>query len=282
VRRGIRFALGKAVFQQTVATYLKAFGQSFNYNPIKNHYLGFGFLWGIPIPIVCLALDLQLGLPGRMPLQAIGDHPVHLFFLAHPLLFGLIFGAMGTVRHKLEEENARLIQSLTDLATTDLLTGLHNRRYVLNELDKAIQRSRRPGHKFSVVLFDLDGFKGINDTQGHLAGDLVLKKASAALQSVCREGDVLGRYGGDEFLLIAFGDPPREETLPNRADEAVLRGAGLGTSAGIAHYPEDGSNEADLIACADQRLAEAKTRRYAQKGTARRGTEPQKSTPPGE
>jgi len=260
------------VFQQTVATYLKSFGRSFTYNPLKNHYLGFGFLWGSPIPIVCLTLDLQLGSSGRTILQAISDHPVHLFFLAHPLLFGLVFGAMGTVRHKLEEENASLIQSLTDLATTDLLTGLHNRRYVLSELDKAIQRSRRPGHRFSLVLFDLDGFKGINDTQGHPAGDLVLKKAAAALLSVCREGDVLGRYGGDEFLLIAFGDPPDQESLPNRADEAVLRQAGLGTSAGIAHYPQDGDTEGTLIACADQRLADAKKVRYARKGTARRGT----------
>jgi diguanylate cyclase (GGDEF)-like protein len=270
------------VLHQTVATYLKAFGRSFTYNPLKNHYVGFGFLWGSPIPIVCLAMDIHLGPAGRTVLQAIVDHPVHLVFFAHPLLFGLIFGAMGTVRHKLEEENARLIQSLTDLATTDLLTGLHNRRYVLNELDKAIQRSRRPGHRFSLVLFDLDGFKGINDTQGHPAGDVVLKKASEALQSVCREGDVLGRYGGDEFLLIAFGDPPDEESLPIRADEAVLRQAGLGTSAGIAYYPQDGDTEGALIACADQRLAEAKQKRYALKGTARRGTESQKSTPPGE
>jgi diguanylate cyclase (GGDEF)-like protein len=270
------------VFHQTVATYLKAFGRSFTYDPLKNHYLGFGFLWGSPIPIVCLAMDLRLGPSGRTVLQAISEHPVHLFFFAHPLFFGLVFGAMGTVRHKLEEENARLIQSLTDLATTDLLTGLHNRRYVLSELDKAIQRSRRPGHRFSLVLFDLDGFKQVNDTQGHPAGDLVLKKASAALQSVCREGDVLGRYGGDEFLLIAFGDPPNEETLPARADGAVLREAGLGTSAGIAHYPQDGNSEELLITCADQRLAEAKKKRYAQKGTARRGTEPQESTSSGE
>ena len=110
----------------------------------------------------------------------------------------------------------------------------------------------------------------------------MLKKAAAALQSVCREGDVLGRYGGDEFLLIAFGDPPNEESLPNRADEAMLQQTRLGTSAGIAHYPQDGDCEELLITCADQRLAEAKKKRYAQKGTARRGTEPQKSTSPGE
>jgi diguanylate cyclase (GGDEF)-like protein len=207
----------------------------------------------------------------------IQEHPVHLLFLAHPLLFALIFGAMGAVRHKLEEDNARLIESLTDLATTDLLTGLHNRRYVLGELDKALQRSRRTQHPFSVALFDLDGFKQVNDMQGHIAGDLVLKRAAAALQGICREGDVLGRYGGDEFLLLTFGDLPDEQSLPDRADQAVLREAGLGTSAGISHFPLDGDSEEALISCADRHLAEAKRRRYAEKGTSRRGSEPQKS-----
>jgi diguanylate cyclase (GGDEF)-like protein len=261
-----------------IRSYVRAFGLGFTYNLRKNHYLWFGFLWGIPIPIVSLALDCNLGPAGRTPFAAILEHPVHFLFLAHPVLFALTFGAMGTVRHKLEEENARLIQSLTDLATTDLLTGLHNRRYVLGELDKALQRSRRTGHRFSVVLFDLDGFKQINDTQGHTAGDAVLKQAATALQGICREGDVLGRYGGDEFLLVAFGEPPDQDTLPARADQAVNRNAGLGTSAGIAHFPEDGDTEDALISCADRHLAANKTKRYAEKGTTRRGFRPEKST----
>lgn len=267
---------------RTIRNYLAAFGRGFTYNAVKNHYLWFGFLWGIPIPIVSLALDCSLGSAGRSPAQALLEHPVHLLFLAHPLLFALIFGAMGTVRHKLEEENNRLIASLTDLATTDPLTGLHNRRYVLGELDKALQRSRRTGHPFSVVLFDLDGFKQVNDTRGHAAGDDVLKRAAAALQSICREGDVLGRYGGDEFLLVAFGDPPDEESLPARADVAVHRQAGLGASAGISRFPVDGGSAESLIDAADARMAEHKKRRYAEKGTSRLGMPAQKSPASGE
>jgi diguanylate cyclase (GGDEF)-like protein len=270
------------VLIRTIETYVRAFGRGFTYNLRENHYLWFGFIWGIPIPVVTLALDLSLGPSGRTVWHAVAEHPAQLFFLAHPILFGLIFGAMGAVRHKLEEENARLISSLTDLATTDLLTGLHNRRYVLAELQKAIQRARRSGQPFSVVLFDLDGFKQVNDTHGHSAGDLVLKKAATALQSICREGDVLGRYGGDEFLLVAFGAAPDEATLPHRADQAVNREAGLGTSAGISHYPEDGGDEEALIACADQRLAELKRKRYAERGTSRLGFSPKKSAIPGE
>ena len=260
-----------------IQTYWRAFGRSYTYNLRRNYYLWFGFLWGLPIPVVTLTLDLHLGPAGRSLLEVVRQHPVHLLFFAHPLLFALVFGAMGAVRHKLEEENDRLIHSLTELATTDPLTGLHNRRHVTGELEKALQRSRRTNHPFSVVLFDLDGFKQINDTQGHAAGDVVLKHASAALQGICREGDCLGRYGGDEFLLVAFGEPMEEASLPSRADQAVQKQAGLGVSVGIAHFPEDGVAGETLIAAADLRLAETKKRRYEQKGTSRLGPGPRKS-----
>jgi len=269
--------------RKTIRTYLAAFGQSFTYDVRKNVYLWFGFLWGVPVPIVSLALDCILcPAPGRTPLDAIIQHPIHILFLAHPILFAFVFGAMGTVRHRLEEKNKELIQSLTDLATTDALTGLHNRRYVLGELTKALQRARRTDQRFSVVLFDMDGFKQINDTLGHAAGDAVLKKAAAALESIVREGDVLGRYGGDEFLLITYGDLSSSQSLPDRADEAVTHGTGLGISTGIARYPEDGSTEEALIDRADALLAEVKTKRYERKGTTRRGFEPRKSAVAGE
>ncbi|MBI3855998.1 MAG: GGDEF domain-containing protein [Planctomycetes bacterium] len=269
--------------RNTVRTYLSAFGRSFTYDLRRNAYLWFGFLWGIPVPIVSLALDCSLcAIPGRTPWDALLQHPVHFLFLAHPFLFALVFGAMGTVRQRLEEHNAQLIQSLTDLATTDSLTGLHNRRYVLEELHKALQRARRIEQRFAVVLFDLDGFKYINDTLGHAAGDVVLRKASAALQSIIREGDVLGRYGGDEFLLITYGDILSAQSLPGRADDAVMRAAGLGTSAGVARHPEDGATAEALIERADAILAENKKKRYAEKGTSRYGIPPQKSMTTGE
>lgn len=264
--------------KKTIETYLKAFGQRFTYDILHNHYLWFGFLWGIPIPIFSIALDLALaGAPGRSPMAAVVEHPVHLFFLAHPVLFALVFGAMGTVRHALEIHNAELIRSLTDLATTDALTDLPNRRYVLGEIRKALQRSRRSEQQFALVLFDLDGFKGVNDTLGHAAGDAVLKKAADALQSVIREGDTLGRYGGDEFLLLTFGDLASTQSLVTRAREAVHQITGLGLSAGVARYPRDASSEDDLIEAADRELAAAKEKVYAEKRTTRRGFEVGKS-----
>jgi len=269
--------------QKIIRTYLAAFGRTFTYDVRKNVYLWFGFLWGIPVPIVSLSLDCTLSTgPGWSLLAAIAHHPIHLFFLAHPILFALVFGAMGTVRHRLEEQNEHLIRSLTDLATTDALTGLHNRRYVLGELTKALQRARRSDQRFSVVLFDMDGFKQVNDTQGHAAGDEILKKAAAALESIVREGDVLGRYGGDEFLLITYGDLSSDGSLPDRADEAMHRATGLGVSAGMARYPEDGRSGEALIEHADAVLAEVKARRYERKGTARRGSQAGKSAVAGE
>jgi len=268
--------------KRTIEKYLRALGQSFTYDLRRNHYLWFGFLWGIPVPIFSIALDCSLGAEGRGPLNALLEHPLHLFFLAHPFLFGLTFGAMGTVRHSLEEQNGRLIQSLTDLATTDALTGLHNRRYVLEELNKALQRSRRSEQRFAVLLFDLDGFKAINDTQGHAAGDAVLRKVAEGLQSVVREGDVLGRYGGDEFLLITYGDLTSLQSLASRAEEKVREGTGLGLSAGVARFPEDGGTAEALVDEADRLLAAVKELRYAQKDAARRGTEQRKSTVAGE
>src|SRR6516162_7906850 len=96
-----------------VRSYLSAFGRTFTYDVRRNVYLWFGFLWGIPVPIVSLALDWDLSVaPGWTLANAIASHPIHLFFLAHPLLFALVFGAMGTVRHHLQEENEQLIQSL--------------------------------------------------------------------------------------------------------------------------------------------------------------------------
>jgi diguanylate cyclase (GGDEF)-like protein len=269
--------------KKTIQTYLMAFGHPFTYNVWRNHYLWFGFLWGIPIPVFSIALDLTLGAaPGRTPLGAVIDHPVHLFFLAHPVLFALVFGAMGTVRHALEIHNAELIQSLTDLATTDALTNLPNRRYVLGELTKALQRSRRMEQPFALVLFDLDGFKGVNDTLGHAAGDVVLKKAAEALRSVTREGDTLGRYGGDEFLLLTFGDLQSTQSLVARAREAVHLATRLGLSAGVARSPEDAKTEEGMIESADRDLAAVKEKVYAEKRTTRRGTEARKSALNGE
>jgi diguanylate cyclase (GGDEF)-like protein len=244
---------------KTVRTYLNAYRRANTYDPRRNVYLWFGALWGLPVPVFSIWLDLALApAPGRGVLETVLQHPVHFVFLAHPLLFALVFGAMGTVRHELEAENARLIVTLTDQATHDPLTGLHNRRFITDELQRAVHRAERSGHPFSVILFDLDKFKQVNDERGHGAGDIVLRGAAGALQSVTRQGDALGRYGGDEFLLVAYGDLPEAMSLVSRACEAVRQRTGLTISAGIARFPDDGVGPAALIEAADTLLASTK------------------------
>jgi diguanylate cyclase (GGDEF)-like protein len=232
------------------------------YDPRRNLDLWFGLIWGLPVPMFSLALDLALvPSPGRGPIDAIRDHPYQLFFLAHPLLFALVFGAMGAVRHELERENALLIDRLTMLATIDPLTGIHNRRYALEELEKSTHRSVRTRTPFGVVIFDLDGFKRVNDERGHPAGDAILRAAAEALRSVIRQGDVLGRYGGDEFILVAHGPLPETDVLVQRAREAVMKETGLGVTAGVARFPDQGETPDELIAAADGLLLETKRRR---------------------
>jgi len=97
-----------------------------------------------------------------------------------------------------EEYHSRLF----NFAATDSLTGLYNRRYVLNELEKHHKISKRNRRLFSIIVMDIDDFKKINDTYGHAAGDEFLKKVAFIINNTLREQDIAGRLGGEEFLLV--------------------------------------------------------------------------------
>ena len=117
-----------------------------------------------------------------------------------------------TQRKKLEEQ-------LRESAIRDELTGLFNRRHLNGRLEPLLEKSSRNGDLFSIALLDIDRFKSINDTYGHVAGDYVLQKLSAILQNNVRGYDLVGRYGGEEFI-IAFIDIEREEAA--RMVERIL------------------------------------------------------------
>ncbi len=93
-------------------------------------------------------------------------------------------------------------QKLIRMAKIDSLTGIYNRRYLDSRLTEEIERSRRHGNPLSVLMMDIDHFKKINDTQGHLCGDYALRKISELLQELVRTSDILGRYGGEEFCCV--------------------------------------------------------------------------------
>ncbi|KAF0247087.1 MAG: ggdef domain [Planctomycetota bacterium] len=244
-----------------IYNFFRALACGHTYNLHTNPEAWFGLLWGLPIPVFSFALDgLLLGWENRTIASILSQHPWQLVFLTHPPLFAIVFGAMGTIRRDLETHNRQLIARLELDALTDPLTGVHNRRFVLEELDKAAARAGRSAETVAVVMFDMDNFKIVNDTQGHLAGDKLLKEVAAAIRDSLRRGDTLGRYGGDEFLLVAPGSREGALSVAERARQTVRERTSHSISAGVALSGEDGKSPAELIAAADRDLAAAKKR----------------------
>lgn len=163
--------------------------------------------------------------------------------------------------------NARMFEAQQELATSDPLTGLLNRRAFHTELDAALAAgagaAASAGHGPGVVVLDLDGFKQVNDTAGHAAGDRLLRAVAAALHATCRTGDRVCRVGGDEFaILVPRADPVALETLASRAAEAIdAADSRTAASFGTASAPADGTTRDELIARADARLYAAKAAR---------------------
>jgi two-component system cell cycle response regulator len=168
----------------------------------------------------------------------------------------------------LQDELRRALAVAEELATTDALTGLLNRRTILDRGAVAFEQSRRQRYPLSVIMADIDHFKQVNDAYGHQAGDRVLAAVAAALQSGIRRYDQIGRYGGEEFLVIlpgcsaadvgAVAERMRQavEALEARENGARLR---LTASFGIASsVGDDEGSVALLIDAADRALYEAK------------------------
>lgn len=159
------------------------------------------------------------------------------------------------MEQRLHTENAKL----QSLALTDELTGVANRRAMLQAAEEILSA----GRMLSVVMFDLDHFKQINDTYGHLVGDQVLREVAACLKENTRVGDVIARYGGDEFVLLL---PDTDEQSARMIGERVLRSVRSrkndGVSIGAAWGASSGINVmvAELIATADRRLYATRNR----------------------
>lgn len=173
---------------------------------------------------------------------------------------------VGTRMLELQADLARALEALAYQAAHDGLTGLPNRRAVLEALERELARAEREGGALSVALCDLDHFKRVNDTWGHPAGDQVLNAFARAAKGCLRAYDVVGRYGGEEFLLIAPGaGSPAECDLFERVRRSVAAApvsteAGaisVTVSIGVASVRGKGSAEV-LLASADAALYQAK------------------------
>lgn len=165
-------------------------------------------------------------------------------------------------------DKIRLFQETKRLSITDGLTGLYNRRYFYKFLDLEIARTKRYGNTFSIMLFDIDNFKHINDTYGHQAGDEVLLELANILKMISRGTDVVARYGGEEFIIILPNTTEQETiTLANRVKTAVEKNifmlnaseaVKITLSGGIASYPQNAHDAKSLLIAADTALYSAK------------------------
>jgi diguanylate cyclase (GGDEF)-like protein/PAS domain S-box-containing protein len=161
-----------------------------------------------------------------------------------------------------------LNQKLGELAIRDSLTGLHNRRYLEDALDHAVARGARSGEPLSVVALDLDLFKEVNDTHGHAAGDRVLQRAAEVLRTNVRASDIVGRVGGEEFIVALPGATLAMALV--RADQwrAAFAGGSLKgddgvdlrctVSIGVAEHRRVNETIAQTLRRADLALYEAK------------------------
>lgn len=174
--------------------------------------------------------------------------------------------AIGASAYQIEELNERLQQAnkrLEHLVHTDALTQLWNRYHMEQTLDTELSRAQRHQHALSVIIFDIDNFKQVNDTYGHDVGDQVLKGIAKALKPIMRDTDALGRWGGEEFLVIVpESDLAQARELAERLRQ-VLMGlefdkAGVVTASfGVASL-DAGDSRSKLIRRADQALYRAK------------------------
>ena len=155
------------------------------------------------------------------------------------------------------------------LALHDPLTGLANRRLLTELLDADLARTERDGLPLAVAFLDLDGFKNVNDTHGHDAGDLVLCETARRLLTIVREADTVARVGGDEFVIVFQPNDANSHNLVARLDEGLSEPIHISAtttvtcpaSTGIADTRTVGYHSAALLAAADDAMYDAKQAR---------------------
>ena len=217
--------------------------------------------------------DLAAILPGArnlvvVPLSA-GKRPLGVLVLEHPMRAGSrierrVVGMLErfAAHAALSLRNAWLLEEIQHLAATDALTGLANRTTFQLTLGQELARARRGGAPVSLVMLDIDHFKALNDSHGHLAGDDVLRGVAGALDECCRAFDTPSRYGGEEFAVVLPQTDGAEALEVAERLRSSIAGAevehGVTVSVGVATFPLDGDDADELVKAADDALYASK------------------------
>ena len=186
------------------------------------------------------------------------DLTIALFSIAQMVV------AVGTTLGLLWIEVRKMEATLRRLADLDPLTALPNRRATVSRFEEEVRRADRMRRDFGLVVFDVDHFKQVNDTHGHLVGDAALRHVAAILRDHVRGGDVVGRIGGEEFVVLIAdervdGAIAAAERLRAALESAPInRDLTITMSGGLAMFPADGRDWDELFGVADQRLYAAK------------------------
>jgi len=216
---------------------------------------------GVKHTYLCIPILAQGETLGILHLQATDEEPQ---LNASELSFKTTFAAQVG----LSITNIRLREALRTQSVRDALTGLYNRRYLEEVLEREVRRASRAAQSLGILMIDLDHFKKFNDTYGHDAGDAVLREIAVSLTKGIRAEDFVCRFGGEEFVVILptadlASSQARAERLRLKTKELTMlhqgRSMGMITiSVGVAAFPEHGESPKELMAAADAALYEAK------------------------
>ncbi len=246
---GRRIALGSGVLGKAARTGVSALVQN----------AGPGQLAGV-LPesraVLCLPISYGEQLLGVLNVESRDENA---FAPQDVLILNTLADLLATALH-----NSFVFQKLQQQSITDGLTGIKTRRFFWEALTSEWKRASRSGRPFSVVLIDLDKFKEVNDSLGHLEGDLVLARVGRLLEQKCRQSNVVARYGGDEFvILMPETGIEQAQVLAERlrlwlATDPMLEEHHITGSFGVASFPVHGFSMEDLIRIADAGMYMAK------------------------
>ncbi|HZS97804.1 MAG TPA: diguanylate cyclase [Terriglobales bacterium] len=247
--RGKRIPLGTGIVGRVARSNERALVQN----------AGDGHLVGV-LPdsraVLCIPITYGESLLGVLNVESRQENA---FSSQDVLIMSTLADLLATALH-----NTFVFQKLQQQSITDGLTGIKTRRFFWEALSSEWKRASRSGRPFSVVLIDLDKFKDVNDTFGHLEGDLVLARVGRLLEQRCRQSNVVARYGGDEFvILMPETSVDQAHALAERlrlwlAQDAMLAEHHISGSFGVASFPAHGFSAEDIIRVADAGMYSAK------------------------